>query len=168
MHAFTRPSTQLRRQVMSATLRSMHHTSPCTRLILQAKATGARNAHTRASLHARLRTNPKAGTNLLKLVYGKLYNGKIAKRHGHAPTDECPLCRRPDSCTHSAGECKYHKHLAISRHNAACQLVHAAIRNSAKGGGTLYSAKDLRLVAADAWTRCQTTTDDNEAPNDPP
>ncbi len=104
---------------------------------MQAKATGARTAQTGISLHARLRTNPKEGTTLLKFIYGQLYNGKIAKRYGHAPTDECPLCRRPDSCTHIAGECKYHKHLAISRHNAACQLVHAAIRNFAKGGGAL-------------------------------
>ncbi len=85
---------------------------------------------------------PEGGTTLLKFIYGQLYNGKIVKRYGHAPTDECPLCRRPDSCTHIGGECKYHKQLVISRHNATCQLVHAAIRNSAKGGGALYSAED--------------------------
>jgi predicted outer membrane repeat protein len=111
---------------------------------------------------------PKEGTTLLKFVYGQLYNVKIAKRYGHAPTDECLLCHRPDSCTHIAAECKYHKHLAISRHNDACQLVHAAIRNSAKDGGALYSAKDLRLVAADAGTRCQNTADDNAALIPPP
>ncbi len=96
MHAFTRPSMQLRQNVRDATLRSMHHTSLYRRLILQAKTTGARNAQTGASLHARLRTNPKEDTSLLKFVYGQLYNGKTAKRYGHAPTDECPLCRRPD------------------------------------------------------------------------
>jgi hypothetical protein len=149
MHAFTRPSIQLRRQVRAATLRIMHRISLYRRLILQAKATSARNAQTGISPHARLRTNPKEGTTLLKFVYGQLYNNKIAKRYGHAPTDDCPLCGRPDSCTHIIGECKYHKHLAISQHNAACQLVHAAIRDSAKGGGALYSAEDLRLVAAD-------------------
>ncbi len=154
MHAFTRPSMQLRRQVRVVTLRSMHHTSLYRRLILQAKATGARNAQIGISIHARLRTNPKESTTLLKFIYRQLYNGKIAKRYGHTPSDECPLCRRPDSCTHIAGECKYHKHLAITRHNAACQLVHAAIRNSAKGGGALYSAEDLCLVAADAGNRC--------------
>jgi predicted outer membrane repeat protein len=159
---------QLRRQVKAATLRGMHHTSLYRRLILQAKATSAHNAQTGASIHTRLGTNPKEGTSLLKFVYGQLYNGKKAKRYGHAPTDECPLCRRPDSCIHIAGECKYHKYLAISRHNAACQLVHAAIRNSSKGGGALYSAEDLRLVAADAGSRCQTTTDDNAALITPP
>ncbi len=46
IHAFTRPSMQLRRQIRAATLRSMHHTSLYMRLIMQAKATGARNAQT--------------------------------------------------------------------------------------------------------------------------
>ena len=73
----------------------------------------------------------------------------------------------PDSCTHIAGECPDHETLRISRHNAACQLVHATIRNSAKGGGALYNAEDLRLVAVDAMTRCQTTSDDYAAPIDP-
>ena len=50
----------------------------------------------------------------------------------------------------------FHKNLSISRHNAACQLVHAAIRNSAECGGALYSADDLRLAAADAGTQNQT------------
>ena len=64
-----------------------------------------------------------------------MYHGKLAKRYGHAPTDECPLCHIPYSCTQIAGECPHHKALTNSRHNAACQLVHAAIQNSAKGGG---------------------------------
>ncbi len=74
--------------------------------------------------------------------------------------DKCPICHRPDSCTHIAGGCKAHKNLAINRHNAACQLIHAAIRNSAKGGGALYSADDLRLVAADAGTENHTTEEE--------
>jgi hypothetical protein len=138
----------------------MHHTSLYRRLILQAKTQGARIATTGASLHKRLRESPKEGTILLKFLYGQLYNGRLVKRYGHAPTDECPLCHRPDSCTHIVGECKYHKNLSISRHNAACQLIHAAIRNSAKGGGPLFNAADLRLVAADAGTRDQTATKD--------
>ena len=51
------------------------------------------------------------------------------------PIDECPLCHKPDSCTHIVGEVSFHKALTISRHNAACQLVHAAIHKSAKVWG---------------------------------
>ena len=120
---------------------------------MTAKAQGARVAYTGVSLHTRLRESPKEGSTILKFVHGQLYNGKLAKLYGHAPTDECPLCHLPESCTHIAGECKFHKNLSISRHNAACQLIHAAIRNSAKCGGALYSADDLRLVAADAGTQ---------------
>jgi predicted outer membrane repeat protein len=134
----------------------LHHTSIYRRLITKAKQQGATIATTGSALHIRFRENSKEGTKLLKFIHGQLYNGKLAKRYGHAPTDEFPLCHRPDSCTHIAGECKAHKHLAISRHNAACQLVHAAIRNSAKGGGALYSADDLRLVAADTGNQHQT------------
>jgi hypothetical protein len=156
MHAFTRPSAQLRKKVRAATLRSLHHTSLYRRLVLNAKDRGARTAATGDSLHTRLRENPREGSTLLKFIYGQLYNGKLAKIYGHAPTDACPLCHLPDSCTHIAGECRFHKNLTISRHNAACQLVHAAIRNAAKGGGALYGADDLRLVMADAGTRTQT------------
>ena len=106
MHAFTRPSQQLREKVRAATLRSMHHTSIYMRLILQARTQGAVTATTGTALHARLRENSKEGTNLLTFIHGKLYNGKIAKRYGHTPTDECPLCHRPDSCTRIVGECK--------------------------------------------------------------
>ena len=160
MHAFTRPSQQLRQKVRAATLRSLHHTSIYRRIITHATQQGANLATTGTALHVRLQENSKEGTKLLKFIHGQLYNGKLAKRYGHAPTDERPLCHRPDSCTHIAGECKAHKNLAISRHNAACQLVHAAIRNSAKGGGALYIADDLRLVAADTGNQNQTTEED--------
>jgi hypothetical protein len=160
MHAFTRPSHQLRQKARAATLRNLHHTSIYRRLIFQAKEQGATTATTGTAIHTRLRENSKEGTYLLKFIHGQLYNGKLAKRYGHAPTDECPLCHRPDSCTHIARECKFHKNLTISRHNAACQLIHAAIRNSAKGGGELYGADDLRLVAADADNQNQTTEEE--------
>jgi hypothetical protein len=90
MHAFTRPSMQLRRQVRAATLRSLHHTSLYRRLIFQSKASGARHAQTGLSIHTRLRTNPQEGVTLFKFLYGQLYNGKLANRYGHAPTDACP------------------------------------------------------------------------------
>ena len=130
------------------------------RLSIQAKKQGATTTTIGSANHVRLRENSKKGTKLLKFIHGTLYNGKLAKRDGHAPTDECPLYYRPDSCTHIAEERKANKNLAISCHNAACQLIHAAIRNSTKGGGALYSADDLRLVAADTGNQNQTTEEE--------
>jgi hypothetical protein len=105
------------------------------------------------------------------------------KRYGHAPKDELSLCNRPDSCIHIAKECPAHDgYILIGHHSAACQLVHAAIRKSTNDGGALHSTLDIILVAADAETQPQTTTemlasrrstqmDDNdpnlEGPNDP-
>jgi hypothetical protein len=60
-------------------------------------------------------------------------------RYGHAPTDECPLCHMPESCTHIAGECPDQEALRISRDDAACHLVYAAILKTAKGGGAFHS-----------------------------
>jgi hypothetical protein len=95
------------------------------------------------ALHKKLNHSSWEGTSLLKFIYGQLYNGKLAMRYGHAPTDECPLCHMPDSCTYIDGEYPDHEALRITRHNAACQLIHAAIRKTAKEGGALHSAPDL-------------------------
>ena len=84
-------------------------------------------------------------------------------RYGHAPTNECPLCHMPDSCTHIAWECPDHEALRISRHSAACQLVHAAIRKTAKGGGPLHSAPYLILVMAATCVQPMTTGDSIES-----
>ena len=72
MHAFTRPSHQLRQKVRAATLRTMHHTSIYKRLILQAKSQDANNATTGTSLHTRFRENPKKGAYILNFIYGQL------------------------------------------------------------------------------------------------
>jgi hypothetical protein len=88
------------------------------------------------ALHKKLTHSPWEGTSLLKIVYGQLYNGKLAMRYGHALTAKCPLCYNPDLCTHIAGECPDHKAMRISRHNAAFQLVHDAIRKTAKRGAS--------------------------------
>jgi len=48
------------------------------------------------------------------------------------------------------------KALNISRHNAACQLVHVVIRISAKGGG-VHKAPELVLLTADAGSYPQTS-----------
>jgi hypothetical protein len=113
-------------------------------------------------LHKKLTHSPWEGTSLLKFLYGQLYNGKLALRYGHAPTDEYPLCHMPDSCIHIAGGCPIHEALRISRHNAACQLVHAAIRKTAKVGAALHSAPDLILVMADSCVQPMTTGDSIE------
>jgi hypothetical protein len=68
-----------------------------------------------------------------------------------------PLCHKPDSCTHIARECSYHKALTISRHNAAYQLIHKATQKPAKGGAALYSAPDLVVLSADTGSQPQTT-----------
>jgi ribonuclease HI len=160
MHAFTKPSDQLRLKVRAATLRSLHHTSLYRRLITNAKTQGARTNIVGTALHSLIRNSPREGITILKFVYGQLYNGKLAYRYKHAPTDACPLCGLPDSCTHIAGQCNTHNDQFISRHNAACQLTHAAIRAAFKGGGTIYSPHDLRLVSMDAGTKHQTTDED--------
>ncbi len=93
--------------------------------------------------------SPKIGATLLKLIYdNQLYNGKLTQTYDQAPTNECPLCHRPYSCTHFVGECPENEAHRLSRNNAAWKLVHAAIRKIAKGGGALHSAPDLVLVAA--------------------
>ncbi len=84
-------------------------------------------------------------------------------RYGRALADECPLYKMPDSCTHIAGECPNHEALRISRHNAACQLIHATIRKTAKGGGVFNNAPDLVLVMADTGTQPMTTGDSIES-----
>ena len=115
------------------------------------------------ALHKKLTHSPWEGTSLLKFMYGQLYNNKLAKRHGHSPTDECPLCHMLDSCTHIARVCPGHEAVRISRHNAACQLIHAAIRKTAKEGGVLHSAMDLVLVMADTGTQPMTTRESMES-----
>ena len=127
-----------------------------------ARDKGARTKHTGAAILSRLRANYKEGTTLLKFVWGQLYNGKLALRYGHAPTDACPVCGLPDSCIHIAGECDRHHPHRISRHNAACQLIHATMRKAAKGGEALYNAPDLVLVAADAGIEPLLTEDMTE------
>ena len=149
MHACTRPPFQLRLKVRDALLRSLHHPSLYLRLIIANNEKWARTKTVGEALHKRLTHRPWEGTSLLKFIYGKLYNGKFVRRYGHAISDECPLCHMPDSCTYIAGEYPDHEALRISRHNAACQLVHAAIRKTAKGGGALHNAPDLVLVMAD-------------------
>jgi ribonuclease HI len=103
MHAFTRPSTQLRHKVRHALLRSLNFTSLYKRLILQNIEVGKTTQSVGKAIHRRLTANAWEGITLLKFIYGQSYNGKLAKRYGHVATDECQLCHKPDSCTHIAG-----------------------------------------------------------------
>ena len=70
---------------------------------------------------------------------------------------------KPDSCTHIAGECPHHEALRINHHNVACQLVHAAIRTTAKGGRALHNAPDLVLVAPDTGFQSHMSEDTLES-----
>jgi hypothetical protein len=132
------------------------------RLILLAKDKEARTKHTGAAIHMRLRAIHKEGMTLLTFVWGKLYNGKLGQRNGHAPTDDCPLCGLPDSCTHIDREFKENKANFTSQHNAACQFIHATIRKATKVSGALHIAPDLALVTADAGTQPQLTEEITE------
>ena len=53
--------------------------------------------------------------------------------------------------------------LRISRHNAACQLIHADIRKIAKGGGALHSAPDLVWVMTDTGKQPMTSEESLES-----
>ncbi len=105
------------------------------RIIIANTEKGALTKTAGHALHKKFTYSPWEGIFLHNFIYGQFYNGKLAKRYGHALTNECPLCHMPDSCTHIAGECPEHEALRLSRHDAACQLIHAAIRKTAKGGG---------------------------------
>ncbi len=68
MHAFTRPSPQLRLEVRGSLLRSLHHSSLYRRLILAIKENGARTKSVGHSLHKKLTYHSWEGTSLLKFV----------------------------------------------------------------------------------------------------
>jgi hypothetical protein len=157
MHAFTWPSHQLRLKVRDTVLRCFHQTSLYRRFILTNKDGGAQTIKAGKAIHTRLMSNHWEGTTLLKFVHCLLHNSMLAERYGHAPTYECPLCYKPDSCAHIAEERPFHKALTISRHNTACQLIHAAIRKAAKGGSALYCASDIVLLNADTGSQPQIT-----------
>jgi len=100
MYAFTRPSHQRRQKVRAATLRSMHHTSIYKRLILQTKTHGADTATTGTALNTRFRENSKEGTNLLKLIHGQLYSGKLANDTDMPQRTNVPYATAP-TCAHT-------------------------------------------------------------------
>ena len=144
-------------------MRNLHHSYLYRRLVVASKEKGARSKTVGQALHKKLTHSPWEGTSLLKFIYGQLYNGKLAMRYGHALIDECPLCKMRDSSIHIAGECPDHEALHISRHNVACQLIHAAIHKTAKRGAALRIAPSLVLVMADTGTHPMTTGDTIES-----
>jgi hypothetical protein len=84
----------------------------------------------------------------------------LAYKHKLASMDACPLSGLLGSCTHITCVCKTHKNPFMRRHNITCQLAHATIRTAFKGGGTICSPRDLKLVSMDAKTKHQTTDED--------
>jgi hypothetical protein len=86
MHAFTRPSEQLRHKVRHALLRSIHYTSLYRRLTLNNIEGGTTTQCVGKTMHRRLTANAREGTTLLKFIYNQLYNGKLAKRQSDTDT----------------------------------------------------------------------------------
>jgi hypothetical protein len=115
------------------------------------------------TLHKWRICNPNEEIILLKFNHGQIYNGKLAHRYCHASMDACPLCHNRDSCAQIVGKCLDHKALRIIRHNAACQLVHAAIHKTSKGGGSIHSAPDLVPVIANTGSQSQTSIETLES-----
>ncbi len=112
----------------------------------KASKDGARLNTTSTQITTRRRDSPNQATQLLKFLWGQLYNGKLAFKYGHQSTPACRLCGAPDSCTHIAGACPANTSHIIKKHNAAVQLIHAAIRQSAKGGAALHRSP-LTLIS---------------------
>jgi hypothetical protein len=120
MHAFTKNSNQICLKVRNAILRSSPHTFLYIRVILKAKSQRGRTKIVGTALHLYIRKSPKDGIAILNFIYGQFYNGKLAYRYKLPPTDACPLCGFPDSCTHIAGELKSHNN------NFLCSLPTSA------------------------------------------
>ena len=85
----------------------------------------------------------KTGTvrNALRLRYGAFWNAKLAVRFqkpylGKPSDGKCPLCKQPDSGTHTLGACTHRqmKGLYIERHNEAVACVSKAVMEGRKGG----------------------------------
>ena len=79
MHAFTRPSPQLRHKVRGSLLSSLHHSSLYMRLIVTSKENGARTKTVGRAIHKKLTYHSWEGTSLLKFLYGQLYNGNLPR-----------------------------------------------------------------------------------------
>jgi hypothetical protein len=83
MHAFTRPSQQLRLKMGHALLRSLHHIFLYMRLIFANKGLGARLHIVGQSIHKRINSVPKEGPTLLQRQTGQEI---WARPHGRMPT----------------------------------------------------------------------------------
>ena len=71
-------------------LHNLNYISLYRRLILKNREVGTNTHYVEKSIHCRLAASAWEGSTLLKLIYGQLYNDKLAKRYRHASTDECP------------------------------------------------------------------------------
>jgi hypothetical protein len=129
-------------------------------LMLQAIKEGSLLHLTSAGIHSRYKTGRgRQARQLLKFLWGQLFNAKLAKRYGLQDHDHCPLCGKPDSCTHIGCGCAspMMKALYIDRHNEAVRQIARAIRLSPGGGDAL-----LRLVCGDAGRKVLPNIEDLE------
>ncbi len=87
MHAFTRQSKQLRDKVFATILRSLHHTPLYRHLILTANQNKAKTPTVYRKIHATICNVLRPIVNILKFLYGKIYNDKFEYHYGHARKD---------------------------------------------------------------------------------
>ena len=148
-HAFTDPQKQIRTRVRPRVLEMTACNSLYRRLIMAAKQRGDQVEETAAGL-AKLHREGRHrdATRIFKFLWGQYYNGKLARRYGHATHDKCPLCSLPDSCTHIGAGCPALAPHYLLRHQAAVQAMHVFIRQSEKGAGAILG-NPLTLVACD-------------------
>ena len=95
----------------------------------------------------RLKTNTVR--NALRLRYGAFWNAKLALRFrkpylGGISDGMCPLCKQPDSGTHTLGACSHPhmKGLYIERHNETVASLSKAIMEGKKGGALTTMVTD--------------------------
>ena len=72
MHAFTKPSNQLRLKVLAATLKSLHYTSLNIHMFINAKAQGPRTVSVGTSLQSMIQNSQRDGITILKFIYDQL------------------------------------------------------------------------------------------------
>jgi hypothetical protein len=70
----------------------------------------------------------------LKYRYGALYNGKLAKRYGHAQHSRCLLCGNEDGCHHTASGCPAMTAMYTARHNKIGRQIMTRVIRGRKGG----------------------------------
>jgi hypothetical protein len=83
----------------------------------------------------------REATVLMQIRTGNVYNQKHAHRWGWSPDACCPLCGMADSTTHILSACQHKpmNNMVAERHNQAGRLIAAAVDESGKGGGLVFT-----------------------------